>query len=234
MSYGRLKRKNTFGYFKVIGKFEMLVTNSKSEQIGFRWYRDFFKRGIDIVISTAAIIVLGIPMIIIAICVKMDDPHAKVWFRQERIGKNDKPFTIYKFRSMTADAPHQMATEEFDNSQEYITAVGRVLRKSSLDELPQLFNVLKGEMSLIGPRPLIPKEKKVLGLRDQLGATTVLPGITGLAQVHGRDELDDKKKAEYDGKYAYHVSLRLDLWIFFKTILDVVQTKGIHDGNEGK
>ncbi len=212
----------------------MQMTNSKSKQVGFRWYRDFFKRGIDVGISTAAIIILGIPMIIIAICVKKDDPHAKIWFRQERIGKNDKPFTIYKFRSMTANAPHQMATEEFNNSQEYITAVGRVLRKSSLDELPQLFNVLKGEMSLIGPRPLIPKEKRVLGLRDQLGATTVLPGITGLAQVHGRDELDDKKKAEYDGKYAHHVSIKLDSWIFLKTILDVVQSKGIHDGNEGK
>lgn len=212
----------------------MQMNSLKSEQIGFLWYRDFFKRGIDIVISTDAIIVLGIPMIIIAICVKKDDPHAKVWFRQERIGKNDKPFTIYKFRSMTADAPHQMATEKFGNSQEYITAVGKVLRKSSLDELPQLFNILKGEMSLIGPRPLIPKEEKVLGLRDQLGATMVLPGITGLAQVHGRDELDDEKKAEYDGKYAHHVSIKLDLWISFKTILDVVQSKGIHDGNEGK
>ncbi|MEE6639306.1 sugar transferase [Limosilactobacillus pontis] len=210
------------------------MTNSKNGETNFEWYRDFFKRGIDIVISTIAIVVLGIPMIIIAICVKVEDPYAEIWFRQERIGKNDKSFTIYKFRSMTVDAPHQMATEDFNNSQEYITAVGRVLRRSSLDELPQLFNVLKGEMSLIGPRPLIPKEKMVLGLRDQLGATIVLPGITGLAQIHGRDELDDKKKAEYDSIYAHHVSIRLDSWIFFKTFLDVTRCKGIHDGNEGK
>lgn len=214
----------------MIGKFKMKMTNSKNEQVNFQWYRDFFKRVIDIAISAVAIVVLGSPMIIIAICVKLDDPHAKIWFRQQRIGKDDKPFIIYKFRSMTADAPHQMATEEFDDSQEYITAVGMVLRKSSLDELPQLFNVLKGEMSLIGPRPLIPKEKRVLRLRDQLGATTVLPGITGLAQVHGRDELNDEKKAKYDSKYAHQVSLKLDLWIFFKTICDVIRSKGIHDG----
>lgn len=198
------------------------------------WYRDFFKRILDIVFSLVALIAFTIPMLIIAVCIKVNSKKDPILFKQVRIGKENIPFQIYKFRTMRTDAPSQMTTEEFDNSQEYITVVGRVLRKSSLDELPQLFNVLKGEMSLIGPRPLIPKEKKVLILRDQLGATTVLPGITGLAQVHGRDELDDKKKAEYDGKYAYHVSLRLDLWIFFKTILDVVQSKGIHDGNEAK
>lgn len=210
------------------------MTNSTNEQVSFHWYRDFFKRGIDVAVSIVAVVILGIPMIIIAICVKHDDPQSEIWFRQQRVGKNNIPFTIYKFRSMTVDAPHQMATAEFDNSQKYITTVGKVLRKSSLDELPQIFNVLKGEMSLIGPRPLIPKEKEVLELRDKLGATTVLPGITGLAQVHGRDELDDEKKAEYDSKYAHQLSLKLDSWIFFKTILDVVQSKGIHDGNEGR
>ena len=218
----------------MIRRFGTEMTNSTNEQVSFHWYRDFFKRGIDVAVSTVAVVILGIPMIIIAICVKHDDPQSKIWFRQQRVGKNNMPFTIYKFRSMTADAPHQMATEEFDNSQKYITTVGKVLRKSSLDELPQIFNVLKGEMSLIGPRPLIPKEKEVLELRDKLGATTVLPGITGLAQVHGRDELDDEKKAEYDSKYAHQLSLKLDSWIFFKTILDVVQSKGIHDGKEGK
>lgn len=212
----------------------MRMANLKTEKVDFRWYRDFFKRGFDIVLSLIAIVVLGIPMIIIAICVKKDDPQSKVWFRQQRVGKDDKIFTIYKFRSMTDNAPHQMATEDFDNSQEYITSVGKVLRKSSLDELPQLFNVLKGEMSLIGPRPLIPSEKRVLKLRDQLGATTVLPGITGLSQVHGRDELSDEKKAKYDSDYAHQICLSLDIWIFFKTILDVVQRKGIHDEKEDR
>lgn len=208
----------------------MQMANLEDESISFQWYRDFFKKVIDVVVSLTAVIVLGIPMIIIAICVKKDDPHAKVWFRQQRVGKNNKEFTIYKFRTMTDNAPHQIATENFANSQDYITKIGKILRKSSLDELPQLFNVLKGDMSLIGPRPLIPSEKKVLDLRDRLGATTVLPGITGLAQVHGRDELSDKNKAKYDSKYANHISFKLDSWIFFKTISDVVQSKGVHDG----
>lgn len=207
------------------------MVKEKSKENSFRWYRDFLKRGIDIVISIMAIIVLGVPMIVIAICIKKDDPHAKIWFRQKRVGKNNKLFTIYKFRSMSDNAPHQMSTEEFSNSQEYITKIGKLLRKSSLDELPQLFNVLKGEMSLIGPRPLIPKERMILELRDRLGANAVLPGITGLAQVHGRDELNDKQKAEYDSKYTHNISFILDLKIFLKTIFDVVQSKGIHDGN---
>lgn len=212
----------------------MQMANSENEKATFKWYGDFLKRGIDIVGSLIAIIILGIPMIIIAVCVKKEDPHAKVWFRQRRVGKDNKLFTIYKFRSMIDSAPHQVATEDFDNSREYITNVGKILRKSSLDELPQLFNVLKGEMSLIGPRPLIPNEKKVLKLRDRLGATSVLPGITGLAQVHGRDELNDEEKAKYDSEYANKISLKLDLYIFFKTILDVIQSKGIHDGKDGR
>lgn len=212
----------------------MQMANSKYKNTNFEWYRDFFKRGIDIVISSTAIIIIGIPMIVIAICVKRDDPHSKILFRQQRVGKNNKPFTIYKFRSMVNNAPHQMATEDFDDSQKYITNIGRILRKSSLDELPQLFNVLKGEMSLIGPRPLIPSEKKVLKLRDQLGASTILPGITGLAQVNGRDELNYESKAKYDSEYAHQISLKLDLWILFKTFIDVMQGKGIHDGKEDK
>lgn len=205
------------------------MANLKTKESSFQWYRDFFKRELDIVISLVAIIALGIPMIIIAIYVKKDDPHAKIWFRQERVGEDNRPFVIYKFRTMVDSAPHQMATEEFNNSQAYITGIGKVLRKTSLDELPQLFNVLKGEMSLIGPRPLIPKEQKVLGMRNQLGANKVLPGITGLAQVHGRDELSDKKKAMYDGQYANQVSLILDMKIFYKTIFDVIRSKGIKE-----
>ncbi|HJF48019.1 MAG TPA: sugar transferase [Limosilactobacillus oris] len=208
------------------------MANLDTKEVSFRWYRDFFKRKLDILISLVAVIALAIPMIIIAICVKKDDPHAKIWFRQERIGEDNRPFVIYKFRTMVDNAPHRMATAEFQNSQMYITKIGKVLRKTSLDELPQLFNVLKGEMSLIGPRPLISKERKVLDLRDQLGANKVLPGITGLAQVHGRDELNDKKKAMFDGQYANQVSFSLDMKIFYKTIFDVLHSRGIHDGNE--
>lgn len=196
----------------------------------FKWYRDFFKRGFDIFFSLIAIIILAIPMMIIALWIKIDSPHEKVLFKQERIGINNVPFTILKFRSMRDDAPHQIATENFENPEMYITQVGKILRKSSLDELPQLFNVLKGDMSIVGPRPLIPKEKYVLKLRDEYGANKILPGITGLAQVHGRDQVTDENKASYDGKYALNVSLLLDASIIMKTVSDVIKRKGIIEG----
>lgn len=125
----------------------------------FRWYRDFFKRLFDFILSFAAIIFLSVIMLIIAIFIKIDSPSEPIIFKQVRIGKDDMPFTIFKFRSMSKDAPHQMATENFENPEDYITSVGKIIRKTSLDELPQLFNVLKGDMSLIGPRPLIPAKK---------------------------------------------------------------------------
>ena len=133
---------------------------------------------------------------------------------------------------MNDEAPHQMATENFEHPEMYITHVGKIIRNISLDELPQLFNVLKGEMSIVGPRPLIPKEKQVLKLRDDYGANKILPGITGLAQAHGRDEITDENKAAYDNKYALNVSLLLDMSIVLKTVSDVVRSRGVHDGKE--
>lgn len=207
------------------------VSEEAFEQ-SFKWYRDFFKRLFDVCFSMIAIIVFAIPMVIVAICIKLDSPHEKVLFEQKRVGIDNKPFTIFKFRSMSADAPHQMATENFENPEQYITKVGKILRKSSLDELPQLFNVLKGDMSIVGPRPLIPKEKYVLELRNSYGANKILPGITGLAQVHGRDQVTDENKASYDGKYASHVSLPLDATIILKTVLDVVRSRGVREGKK--
>ena len=204
--------------------------NENEVEQSFKWYRDFFKRGFDIFFSLVAIIILAIPMMIIALWIKIDSPHEKVLFKQERIGINNVPFTILKFRSMRDDAPHQMATENFENPEMYITRVGKILRKTSLDELPQLFNVLKGDMSIVGPRPLIPKEKYVLKLRDEYGANKILPGITGLAQVHGRDQVTDENKASYDGKYALNVSLLLDASIIMKTVSDVVRSRGVREG----
>ena len=206
--------------------------NDKENEVeqSFKWYRDFFKRGFDIFFSLIAIIILAIPMMIIALWIKIDSPHEKVLFKQERIGINNVPFTILKFRSMRDDAPHQMATENFENPEVYITRVGKILRKTSMDELPQLFNVLKGDMSIVGPRPLIPKEKYVLKLRNEYGANKILPGITGLAQVHGRDQVTDENKASYDGKYALNVSLLLDASIIMKTVSDVIKRKGIIEG----
>lgn len=206
--------------------------NENEAEQSFKWYRDFFKRGFDIFFSLIAIIILAIPMMIIALWIKIDSPHEKVLFKQERIGINNIPFTILKFRSMRDDAPHQMATENFENPEMYITRVGKILRKTSMDELPQLFNVLKGDMSIVGPRPLIPKEKYVLKLRDEYGANKILPGITGLAQVHGRDQVTDENKASYDGKYALNVSLLLDASIILKTVSDVVRSRGVREGKK--
>lgn len=206
--------------------------NENEVEQSFKWYRDFFKRGFDIFFSLIAIIILAIPMMIIALWIKLDSPHEKVLFKQERIGINNVPFTILKFRSMRDDAPHQMATENFENPEIYITRVGKILRKTSMDELPQLFNVLKGDMSIVGPRPLIPKEKYVLKLRDEYGANKILPGITGLAQVHGRDQVTDENKASYDGKYALNVSLLLDASIILKTVSDVVRSRGVREGKK--
>lgn len=169
-------------------------------------------------------------MLVIALIIKLDSPKEPVLFKQIRVGKNDLPFTILKFRSMSKDAPHQMATENFENPKAYITSVGKVIRKTSLDELPQLFNVLKGDMSIIGPRPLIPTEKDVLEMRDKYGASSILPGITGLAQVHGRDEVSDKDKATYDSEYVISMSFSLDFSIILKTVFDVIRSKGIHEG----
>lgn len=216
----------------------MQVIKRKSDESvndqSFRWYRDFFKRMCDVVFSLIAIIILVLPMLIIALLIKLDSPKEPVLFKQIRIGKDDVPFTIFKFRSMSKDAPHQMATENFENPEEYITSVGRIIRKASLDELPQLFNVLKGDMSIIGPRPLIPIEKEVLAMRDESGASQVLPGITGLAQIHGRDEVTDENKAAYDGKYALNISILLDLSIFLKTVFDVIHGYGVHEGKNRK
>lgn len=204
--------------------------NRNELEQSFKWYRDFFKRGFDILFSLIAIIVFAIPMLIVALWIKIESPHEKILFRQERVGRDNQLFTILKFRSMNSEAPHQMATENFEHPEVYITHVGKIIRKTSLDELPQLFNVVKGEMSIVGPRPLIPEEKLVLKLRDEYGANKILPGITGLAQVHGRDEVTDENKAAYDGKYALNVNLLLDLSIIFKTMLDVIRSRGIHDG----
>lgn len=192
-------------------------------------YRTTIKRILDTFFGVLLLICLLPPMLVLAIWIKLDS-KGPVLFKQERVGRNGKRFTIYKFRSMSDDAPHQMATSEFDTALSYITRSGRLMRKTSLDELPQLVNVVKGEMSFIGPRPLIPKEEKVLRLRHANGAESLAPGITGLAQVRGRDEVTDTQKANYDGEYAGNVTLRGDFSILVETVLAVLARRGVHDG----
>lgn len=190
----------------------------------FYLYKNVIKRILDISVSLVALIVL----LIIALLIKFDS-KGPVFFKQVRMGKDDVPFDILKFRSMYETAPHQMSTSQLDNTSQHVTTIGKFLRKTILDELPQLINVIKGDMSIVGPRPLILSEKNVLNLRTRNGASKVLPGITGLAQVNGRDELPDNEKAKFDSYYAANVSLSLDFKIIMKTFIDVLGEMGIKE-----
>ena len=194
-------------------------------------YRKFFKRLFDIVLSLLGIVILAVPMLIIAIVVKCDSKGPAI-FKTERVGKNKKPFKFYKFRSMRTDAPKDCAPRLL-HSEDYITKVGAFLRKTSLDELPQMFCILKGDMSIIGPRPAGISEEDLVSERDKYGANDVTPGLTGLAQISGRDVLacDIEKKAWYDGEYAKKITFWGDLKIFFKTIGKVFKRDGIVEGD---
>lgn len=192
-------------------------------------YKRVIKRELDLVVSTIAIIILAIPFLIVAILIKCDS-KGPVFFRQQRMGKNSIPFKIYKFRSMYEEAPHNQATADLENADNQITRVGRLLRKTSIDELPQFINVFKGEMSIIGPRPVILAEKELIEMRQSNGVDKVFPGLTGLAQVHGRDHVPNLQKANYDGMYAAALSFRTDLKITFRTIWYVLLHVGIHEG----
>lgn len=189
----------------------------------------FFKRLLDIVLSLVALLALAPLLLVLALLVKLDSPGPAL-FKQKRVGRGEKLFDIYKFRSMYTSAPSDVATSELQNAQSHITRVGRVLRKTSLDELPQLFNVLKGEMSLIGPRPLVPNEKDIHELRREKGAYRVRPGITGWAQVNGRDCVLPVDKARLDGYYADHMSFGLDVKIIFFSVICVLTARGVREG----
>lgn len=188
----------------------------------------FLKRFFDVSISYILLLICYIPMIIIALMIKISD-GGPVIFKQTRVGKNGRLFVCYKFRTMRCDAPREVPTKDFLNADEYITSLGGFLRRTSLDELPQLFNVLAGEMSLVGPRPLIPSEKDMHVLRKKLGVYSARPGITGLAQVCGRDRLDDFRKAECDSIYVENMSFVCDLNILLTTVTGVIKKDGIND-----
>lgn len=195
-------------------------------------YRYFFKRVLDILLSLCGIIVLAMPMIVIAIVIKCDDKGPAL-FKTERVGKDCKPFKFYKFRSMKMSAPKDVAPRLL-NSELYITKVGKFLRNTSLDELPQMFCILKGDMSIIGPRPAGLSEEDLIAAREKYHANSVTPGLTGLAQISGRDVLaaDVERKAQFDGKYAEKITFIGDLKIFFKTIGKVFKHDGIVEGKQ--
>ncbi len=187
------------------------------------------KRMLDVICATALLLILALPMLIIALAVRLTSSGGAI-FCQTRIGKDGVPFCCYKFRTMREDAPPSCPTAALTDAERYITPVGRCLRRSSLDELPQLWNVLRGDMSLVGPRPLIPEEEGVHEMRRRAGVDRLRPGITGLAQIRGRDLLGDGEKVRMDACYARRISLRTDLKILLRTVGCVSRGEDVREG----
>lgn len=180
---------------------------------------------LDLILAVPTLIILFIPLIIIGVIIKLTSKGPAI-FIQERYGKYSKPFKLYKFRSMVDKAPVK-ANSEFEDITSYVTAFGMFIRKTSIDELPQLWNIIKGNMSFIGPRPLAITDENVIKIRQKNSGDSVLPGISGLAQVNGRNRLTDEQKAYYDGEYAVNVSFCLDVSLTVKTLLAVVKRDGV-------
>lgn len=196
-------------------------------------YKNFFKRLIDLTLSFFGILVLALPMLILALIIKMDDP-GPVLFKQKRVGKGKTYFPLLKFRSMKMSTPHDMPTHMLENPEQYITRVGKILRKTSLDELPQIFNIFVGQMSIIGPRPALWNQEDLLAERDKYGANDITPGLTGWAQINGRDELEIEVKAKFDGEYVEKMSFLFDCKCFLGTVLSVLRSDGVVEGGTGE
>ncbi|MBP3413136.1 MAG: sugar transferase [Oscillospiraceae bacterium] len=192
-------------------------------------YQSFFKRLLDLVLSFLGILLLSWLFLIVILALKLDS-RGPIFFKQKRVGKGKTYFHILKFRSMRIDTPKDMPTHMLQNPDQYITRVGRFLRKTSLDELPQLFNILAGHMSVVGPRPALWNQYDLLEERDRYGANDVRPGLTGWAQINGRDELEIPVKAKLDGEYVQKLSFLFDCKCFFGTFLKVLRHEGIVEG----
>ncbi|MEG0361180.1 MAG: sugar transferase [Longicatena sp.] len=192
-------------------------------------YQKVFKRLIDIMMSLIGIILLSPILILVALLIKFTS-KGPVLFKQERTGKNNVPFSILKFRTMRIDTPKDIPTHLLENPDQYITSIGKFLRKTSMDELPQLWNILVGDMAVIGPRPSLTTQYDLNALRDKNGASSVKPGLTGLAQISGRDELEISIKAGIDGKYCEKITFVGDIKIFFKTFTSVLKSDGVQEG----
>lgn len=196
-------------------------------------YRNFGKRLIDILLSACGIAVLAPVYLILAVAIKIDDP-GPVFFRQKRVGIHKSYFQILKFRTMKMNTPHDVPTHLLENPEQYITRVGRVLRKTSLDELPQIFQIFTGKMSVIGPRPALWNQFDLIEERDKYGANDVRPGLTGWAQINGRDELPIDVKARFDGEYVENMSFLFDCKCFLGTITSVLKSDGVVEGGTGQ
>ena len=195
-------------------------------------YRKYLKRIIDIVLTSLTLVFFSWLLLILAVVIKLTSP-GPVLFKQKRVGKNKTYFNIYKFRSMRIDTPKDMPTHLLANPERYITPIGRFMRKTSLDELPQLFNILKGDMSIVGPRPALWNQYDLIAERDKYGANDIRPGLTGWAQINGRDEIEIPLKAKLDGYYVKKESLAFDIYIIFRTVFSVLKHDGVKEGGTG-
>ncbi len=195
-------------------------------------YKLFIKRILDVILSLLALFILAVPMLIFALIIKLED-KGPAFFRQKRIGKGKKFFMMYKFRSMKMNTPHDTPTHLLDNPEQYILKCGRWMRKYSIDELPQIFNILKGDMSIVGPRPALWNQDDLIRERDKYGANDIRPGLTGWAQINGRDELEITEKAKYDGEYVQRESFMFDCMCIIRTITNVFTHEGVVEGGTG-
>lgn len=193
----------------------------------------YIKRGIDIILSGMAIVILSPLLLFLCIAIKLDTP-GPILFKQKRVGIHRSFFQIYKFRTMRIDTPKDVPTHMLENPEQYITKVGKFLRKTSLDELPQIFNIFKGEMSIVGPRPALWNQDDLVAEREKYGANDVTPGLTGWAQINGRDELEIPDKARLDGEYVKHLGPWMDLKCFLGTIGSVLMHDGVVEGGTGE
>ena len=196
-------------------------------------YNKYIKRMIDFILSLMGLILLSPVFIILCIWIKTDS-RGPVLFKQKRFGKDKSYFNIYKFRTMRTDTPSDMPTHMLSNPEQYITKCGKFLRKTSLDELPQIINILKGEMSIIGPRPALWNQEDLIEKREQYHANNIRPGLTGWAQINGRDELEIEVKAKLDGDYVKRMSFLFDLKCFLGTITSVLKSDGVVEGGTGE
>lgn len=193
----------------------------------------YIKRWIDFVLSALAVILLSPVFLVLIIAIKLDSP-GPILFKQKRVGIHKTYFDILKFRTMRIDTPKDMPTHLLQNPEQYITKTGKFLRKTSLDELPQIINIIKGEMSIIGPRPALWNQYDLIEERDKYGANDVMPGLTGWAQINGRDELEIDVKARFDGEYVEKMSFAFDVKCFFGTIVGVLKSDGVVEGGTGE
>lgn len=189
------------------------------------------KRTIDIILSFMGLIILSPVFLILVVAIKLDS-KGPILFKQKRVGIHKKHFNILKFRTMHKNAPKDKPTHLLENTQQYITKIGRILRKTSLDELPQLINILKGEMSIIGPRPALWNQYDLIEERDKYGVNDIPVGLTGWAQINGRDTVDIVEKVKFDREYLENMSFMMDVRCFWGTIINVIKSDGVVEGKQ--